>query len=113
MPNVYLASDVVVQTCDNEGTPVALIEAQAASLPVVATGVGGVASAVVDGETGRITVLGEDIAMPDAISNIATIQQHRESAASKDGATSTGFTLRRLIARVDRVNRGALDGGTP
>ena len=28
MPDVYFASDVVVQTSDNEGTPVSLIEAQ-------------------------------------------------------------------------------------
>jgi glycosyltransferase involved in cell wall biosynthesis len=47
MPAVYFASDVVIQTSDNEGTPVALIEAQAAGVPVVSTRVGGAASALV------------------------------------------------------------------
>jgi glycosyltransferase involved in cell wall biosynthesis len=74
MPDVYFESDVVVQTSDNEGTPVALIEAQAACLPVVTTGVGRVASTVLDGKTGRITALGDDAAMADASRAISAIQ---------------------------------------
>ena len=46
MPSVLFASDVVVQTSDNEGTPVSLIEAQAAGVPVVSTLVGGTATVV-------------------------------------------------------------------
>jgi glycosyltransferase involved in cell wall biosynthesis len=42
MPPVYGASDVVALTSLNEGTPVALIEAMAAGVPVMATQVGGV-----------------------------------------------------------------------
>ncbi len=53
IPDVCFASDVVMLTSDNEGTPVSLIEAQAAAVPVVATDVGGVRSVVHDGEGGR------------------------------------------------------------
>jgi glycosyltransferase involved in cell wall biosynthesis len=42
MPAVYAQLDAVVLTSKNEGTPVAIIEAMAASRPVVATAVGGV-----------------------------------------------------------------------
>jgi len=42
MPPVYAAFDAVALTSKNEGTPVTLIEAMAASKPVVATDVGGV-----------------------------------------------------------------------
>ena len=42
MPAVYSELDAVVLTSKNEGTPVAIIEAMAASRPVVATAVGGV-----------------------------------------------------------------------
>jgi len=42
MPGVYAAMDAVALTSINEGTPVTLIEAMAAGIPVVATAVGGV-----------------------------------------------------------------------
>jgi len=42
MPAVYAQLDAVVLTSKNEGTPVAIIEAMAASRPVVVTAVGGV-----------------------------------------------------------------------
>ena len=38
----------------NEGTPVSLIEAQACSLPVVSTNVGGVEDIVIDGVSGHL-----------------------------------------------------------
>ena len=57
IPAICFASDVVALTSDNEGTPVCLIEAQAAGLPVVTTRVGGVDTVVLDGETGRVVDL--------------------------------------------------------
>lgn len=42
MPSLYGALDIVVLTSLNEGTPVTLIEAMAAGMPVIATDVGGV-----------------------------------------------------------------------
>lgn len=44
--------DVMVNTSLNEGTPVAIIEAMAARVPVVATSVGGVPDLVIHGSTG-------------------------------------------------------------
>ena len=43
--------DIVTLTSFNEGTPVSLIEAQAANKPIVSTRVGGIADVVVEGET--------------------------------------------------------------
>ena len=51
--------DIVVLTSNNEGTPVSLIEAQSAYIPVVSTNVGGVEDIVIHGETGFITEVGE------------------------------------------------------
>jgi len=59
LPALYAALDVVVLTSLNEGTPVALMEAAAAGLPVVATDVGGVADVVVEGETGFLVPSGD------------------------------------------------------
>lgn len=46
--------DIVCLTSKNEGTPVSLIEAQAAGIPVVSTEVGGVRDIVLEGETGFV-----------------------------------------------------------
>jgi glycosyltransferase involved in cell wall biosynthesis len=43
--------DIVTLTSFNEGTPVSLIEAQAANKPIVSTRVGGIADIVVEGKT--------------------------------------------------------------
>lgn len=49
------ACDIILSTSDNEGMPIALIEAQLAGKPVVATSVGSVSEVVLDGETGLVT----------------------------------------------------------
>lgn len=54
----FAGLDIVVLTSHNEGTPVSLIEAQAAYKPVVSTDVGGVEDIVQHGETGYITKVG-------------------------------------------------------
>lgn len=56
--------DAVALTSHNEGTPVSLIEAQAAGVPVVSTHVGGVADILIQGQTGLLTRPGsaEDVA---------------------------------------------------
>ena len=54
-PDQLLRSmDIFVLASRNEGFPLAILEAQLAGLPVVATDVGSVREAVVDGETGLL-----------------------------------------------------------
>jgi glycosyltransferase involved in cell wall biosynthesis len=52
---VLAGLDIVVLTSYNEGTPVSLIEAQAAFKPVVSTNVGGVEDVITHGENGFLT----------------------------------------------------------
>lgn len=47
--------DLVAMTSLNEGTPVSLIEAQAAGKPVISTNVGGIENVVMDGITGLLS----------------------------------------------------------
>jgi glycosyltransferase involved in cell wall biosynthesis len=54
-PKLFAASDVILSTSENEGMPIALIEAQLASKPVVATKVGGVAEVIINNKTGFVT----------------------------------------------------------
>lgn len=52
---VHAGMDAVALTSFNEGTPVSLIEAQAADRPVVSTRVGGIENVVLDGVTGLLS----------------------------------------------------------
>lgn len=54
MPEVMNGLDMVVLTSDNEGTPVSLLEAQAAGKPVVSAAVGAVAEIVLHKVTGFV-----------------------------------------------------------
>lgn len=52
---INAGSDIIALTSLNEGTPVSLIEAQAAGKPVVSTRVGGIGDMVGEGETGLLS----------------------------------------------------------
>lgn len=52
---VLAASDIVLLTSDNEGTPLSLIQAGMAGLPIVATNVGSVSEIILNEETGFLT----------------------------------------------------------
>ena len=53
--DLFGAADIILSTSENEGMPVALIEAQLAGKPVVATHVGSVSEVIANGETGLVT----------------------------------------------------------
>jgi glycosyltransferase involved in cell wall biosynthesis len=53
--DLFGASEIILSTSENEGMPIALIEAQLAGKPVVATDVGGVSEVIVNHETGLVT----------------------------------------------------------
>ena len=85
---VLSAADIVVLTSDNEGTPLSLIQAGMAGLPVVTTNVGSVPEVVLDGVTGIITDLKiQEIA--NALEKLATDKALRERL----GLAAQGFTL--------------------
>lgn len=52
---VFAGSDITALTSFNEGTPVSLIEAQAANTPIVTTNVGGIEDVVLKNQTALLT----------------------------------------------------------
>src|SRR5205807_1223141 len=69
---VYAACDIVALTSDNEGTPVAVIEAMASGRPIVATEVGGVADVLEGGRYGLLVPPGDAARFADAVLRLAT-----------------------------------------
>ena len=70
LPAFYAAADALVWPAVNEAYGMAVLEAQAAGLPVVAGRVRGVADVVRSGETGLLTPAGDDGAFADAVSRL-------------------------------------------
>jgi len=94
---VLTAADVVVLTSDNEGTPLSLIQAGMALLPVVTTRVGSVPEVVLDGVTGIITNLDvKEIA--DALEKLANSEDLRaQLGAAAQEFTLANFGVERLV----------------
>ena len=85
---VLAAADIVVLASDNEGTPLSLIQAGMAGLPVVTTRVGSVPEVVLDGTTGIVTSL-EVQEIADALEKLA----HNSDLRAHIGAAAKEFTL--------------------
>ncbi len=105
-------ADVVVQTSDNEGTPVSLIEAHAASRPVVSTRVGGVAAVVRDGISGHLVAAEDESGFAAAVDGLLDAPA-RAAEFGREGRAHvrSTFTLDRLVRDVDRLYRDLLHSG--
>ncbi|MGZ5191123.1 MAG: glycosyltransferase [Flavisolibacter sp.] len=84
--------DIVCLTSFNEGTPVSLIEAQAANKPVVSTRVGGIKDIVVEGETALLA----DVQNPQEFSdNLLRLVQDDE-LRNRLGANSSRHVMEKF-----------------
>lgn len=109
VPEVCFASDVVALTSDNEGTPVSLIEAQAAGVPVVSTNVGGAPTAVKDGETGFLVPRDDPEGFARALRTVC-VDRALAAGLGRAGQRRSGerFALGRLVEDMDRLYRDQL-----
>ena len=94
---ILSAADIVVLTSDNEGTPLSLIQAGMAGLPVVTTNVGSVPEVVLDGLTGIVTRLDvQEIAKAlEKLVNDKVLRANLGAAAQK--FTMSNFGVERLV----------------
>jgi glycosyltransferase involved in cell wall biosynthesis len=101
--------DIIVLTSNNEGTPVSLIEAQAALKPVVTTNVGGVEDIVIHGQTGFITAVGDSAAFAGYVQQLIDDPALRNSFG-KNGYDNVikRYSKQRLINDMKTLYHGLL-----
>lgn len=96
--DLMAAADVFTLGSAHEGLPVAIMEAFAAGLPVVATAVGGVPTQVRDGEHGLVVVPGDAQALADALVRVARDADLRARMGEAARVRSGDYDIRRAVA---------------
>jgi glycosyltransferase involved in cell wall biosynthesis len=106
------AADIFVLPSRSEGFSNAIIEAMAASLPVVATNVGGNSEAVKDGFTGFLVPPDDPAALAAAISRLLSDQSQAKAMGAAGRATVVeNFTTEVMMTRIASAYEKLLSKG--
>lgn len=107
MPARYRSLDLLLLTSWHEGTPLAVLEAMACGVPVIATDVGGVPELVVSGTTGWLSPAGDEAQMAArAVELLGTPDAMRRFAAAARERARTGFSLDEHVQRTGALLTG-------
>jgi glycosyltransferase involved in cell wall biosynthesis len=110
VPALMEAADLYVATSVREGLPGSVIEAQASGLPCVATRCGGPEEVVVDGATGRLVAVGDDVAVARAVAELAADPGRRARMGEAARGNSRRFDLVRMVDEWCALYRDAAAG---
>jgi glycosyltransferase involved in cell wall biosynthesis len=96
--------DIVALTSLNEGTPVSLIEAQAAGKPIVSTRVGGIADVVLENKTALLSDITDEKLFAENLLRLVTDSDLRRnfSYAGKDHVLNN-YGYRRLVKDMSQL----------
>jgi glycosyltransferase involved in cell wall biosynthesis len=121
LPDLLAAADSILIPSLNEGFPRTAIEAMAAGKPIVATRVGGIPEAIIDGKTG-ILVPAKDIpAMAEALISLiddALLRERLGAAGAKLAKKNYSINnyvnrLNELYYRLSGIDGSTLSSNTP
>lgn len=103
--------DVFVLPSREEAFPLVIVEAMLSGVPVVATDVGSVSEAVVDGVTGYVVDPGSVVHLASAVQHLLA-DPARARAFGEAGRRRAleRFTIERMVAGYDRVWRDVVEG---
>ncbi len=98
---VMSAFDLFCLSSDHEGLPVAVMEAKALGLPVVATDVGGLREAVTDGVDGRLVPAGDGAALARALLELVDDPVARTRMGHATRNTADRFGAQRAVDAIE------------
>jgi glycosyltransferase involved in cell wall biosynthesis len=108
IPALMQAADGFVMSSAWEGLPMALLEASASSLPIVATDVGGTRDVITEGETGFISPPGEPLSLANQMLRLMALsrdQRHTMGERARE-RTRVTFDMERVADRWEELYRG-------
>jgi glycosyltransferase involved in cell wall biosynthesis len=104
------AMDLFLQSSDFEGLPVALLEALAMELPVVATAVGGVPEVVEPGVSGILVPPGQPEDLAEAVVDLlARPERARALGAAGHARVVERFSMERMLLSLEALYRRVLE----
>ncbi|HLH40245.1 MAG TPA: glycosyltransferase [Bryobacteraceae bacterium] len=105
IPELMAAADAYVMSSRSEGLPMALLQASAASLPIVATDVGGNSEVVEDGETGYLVRPADPDALGSAMLRLMALPDVDRWAMGAAGRARTNslFSQDRVASRWEEL----------
>ncbi|MDO5499332.1 MAG: glycosyltransferase [Propionibacteriaceae bacterium] len=95
--DLLATADVFTLSSEHEGLPVSIMEAMDAGLPVIATTVGGVPEAVVDGVSGLLVPPHDHQRLADALVRIAGDAELRARLGAEGKARAPRFDIRTAV----------------
>ncbi|WP_404381877.1 glycosyltransferase [Knoellia locipacati] len=101
--DLMAASDVFTLSSAHEGLPVAVMEAFANGLPVVATSVGGLPQQVEDGVQGLLVPPGDAEALAAALTTVAGDAELRRRMGQAARERSTAYDIRHAVTEQERL----------
>ncbi len=105
----YAGLDVVALTSLNEGTPVTLIEAQAAGKPIVSTNVGGIEDVVIPNETALLSPTDNVHLLSENLTKIVSSAELRNNLAQKGWEhVHHKFNYMRMVNDMENIYRKTL-----
>ena len=95
--DLFGIADIILSTSENEGMPIALIEAQLAGKPVVATDVGGVSEVIANHETGLVTNKNAGSIAAALNSLILDTQKHTQMSTLATSRAKALFSIDQMV----------------
>ncbi|RLB44275.1 MAG: glycosyltransferase family 1 protein [Deltaproteobacteria bacterium] len=98
MENIFPCLDLLVHPATMEGLGVALLEAGAAGVPVVATEAGGIPEIVQHGKTGRLVKIGQPVQFAHEVVRLLTnTEMARQYGRSAKEYVRANFSIQKMV----------------